>query len=649
MFYNNGGLTVEYARLSRDDDKKKYVSIQNQKNIMDKYATEHGLTVDRVFEDDGWSGYTMDRPDFNELKHLIDENMIGVLLAKDLSRLGRHNANVLLFLERLQAHNVRVILIDDNYDSATDSDEILGIKTWYNERYIKDGSRKVRNAIKIMQEKADYVQSVPFGYVKDPFNKEKYYIDPDAAVWVKKIFDLYINGHGYKSISTMLNNQNTPTPSMLLTQRKKERGQISKIKVTYTWDSKAIKNIIQNDFYIGTLRLRKSTRRTINGAQVPLPEEEQYVFENAHEPIIDINTFVLAQNIHSKRKNEMTYKGHRKYNNPYAGLLQCGDCGHSMTIKHYKHGEVATFACRAYRDNGPKYCSAHSIQKQELDVIVRDYLMLCREALKDMIESLNSILLEHVKRNSGYDTRLQVLQNNINIAQKELQTMMEQKIRDITASPSMAEIISKTYETIQNEKIISIENMQAQIKEYESIDKNTSDIKRNFKTALELFDHIANSKEFTKRQLESIIDKILIYEDSTIEVKLKGELSNIFKNEIIMRLSRADRIKRDVIDYITTVSSFGQIKLLNEIRKNNPMSLKDIKPLIGEFLDKGYIVQSTKKNRSGYPPYICVATKEKMLNGFQICTDMDTIRRYVNLGTNFESIAKISIWISRYL
>lgn len=126
-----GGLTIEYARLSRDDDKKKYVSIQNQKSIMNKYAAEHGLTVDKVFEDDGWSGYTMDRPDFNELKHLIDENMVDVLLAKDLSRLGRHNANVLLFLERLEIHNARLILIDDNYDSAVDSDEILGIKTWY--------------------------------------------------------------------------------------------------------------------------------------------------------------------------------------------------------------------------------------------------------------------------------------------------------------------------------------------------------------------------------------------------------------------------------------------------------------------------------------------------------------------------------------
>ena len=168
------GLTITYSRLSKDDYQKKYVSIQNQKSIAQKYAAEHGLVIDKEFEDDGYTGYTMDRPDFNELKHLIDENMVDVLIAKDLSRLGRHNANVLLFLERLQAHGVRLILVDENYDSATDSDDIIGIKTWYNERYVKDASRKVRSAMKIMQEKGELVLRVPYGYEKDPYRKDKY-------------------------------------------------------------------------------------------------------------------------------------------------------------------------------------------------------------------------------------------------------------------------------------------------------------------------------------------------------------------------------------------------------------------------------------------------------------------------------------------
>lgn len=649
MIKKNSGLVAEYARLSKDDDKKKYVSIQNQKNIMDKYAMENGLIVDKVFEDDGWSGYTMDRPDFNELKHLIDENMIDVLLVKDLSRLGRHNANVLLFLERLQAHNVRLILVDDNYDSAVDSDDIIGIKTWYNERYIKDNSRKVRNAIKIMQEKKEFIVSVPYGYVKDNFIKNKYYIDEEAAIWVKKIFDLYINGNGYKNIATQLNNIGAPTSSILTEKRMKERGITTRIKVSPIWSANMVKKIIENDFYVGTLRLRKTARKNINGASLPVLEDEMFVFENAHEPIIDIETFSLAETIHHRRSSDLKYKGQRKYTNPYAGLLECGDCGSSMTICHYSKGEVGAFNCRKYRDHGVEYCSVHHIRKIEIDTIVKDYLTLCRTALKDLIESLDSIIYENLKRNSGYDTRLKVLNSNLQIAHKELQTIMEQKIRDIAANPSMAEIISKTYDTMQNDKMIAIENMQAQIKEYESIDKDKSEIKRNFKTALEVFDNILNSKCLTKRQLESIIEKILIYENNTIEIKLRGELGNIFKDQSIARMSREDRIKKTIINFITSVSSFGQVRLLQEIRKNDPISYKDVLPFINDFIEKGYVILGERQGKARCAPYVCIASKEEMLSGFNICTDIDSTRRHINLGASLETLSRISIWISRYL
>lgn len=436
---------------------------------------------------------------------------------------------------------------------------------------------------------------------------------------------------------------------MLTAQRLKERGLTPKIKISNIWSANTVKKILQNDFYIGTLKLRKTARKAINGASIFLAEDEQFVFENAHEPIIDVNTFVLAESIHHKRSNELKYKGHRKYDNPYAGLLQCGDCGASMTIGHYSDEEVRAFNCRSYRDHGVNYCSAHSIQRKEIDIIVKDYLTLCRKVLQDIIESLDSIIFEQLKRNNGHDVRLKVLNSNIEISQKELQTIMEQKIRDITANPSMAEIISKTYDSMQNEKMIAIESMQAQIKEYESINKDKSEIKHNFKTALELFDNILQSEHLTKRQLNSIIEKILIYENNTIEIKLKGELSNIFKNESVSRLSREDRIKKTMINFISSVSSFGQVRLLQEIRKNDPISYNDIMPLINEFMEKGYVVIGTRKGKAKCPPFVCVATKEEMLSGFNICTEVDITRRSVNLSTDFERIIKISIWISRYL
>ena len=645
----NGGLNITYSRLSKDDYQKKYVSIQNQKSITQKYALEHGITIDKEFEDDGVSGYTMDRPDFNELKHLIDENMVDVLIAKDLSRLGRHNANVLFFLERLQAHNVRLILVDENYDSATDSDDVIGIKTWYNERYVKEASRKVRNAMKIMQEKKELILRVPYGYEKDPYRKDKYYLDEDMAVWVRKIFEVYTSGCGYTKTAKIMNELGAPTRNTIINKRRKERGLHANFREAKGWDAKAIKDVIGNDFYIGTLRLRKTARNGINGAQRPIPEEE-LVFENAHEPIIDVALFNLAQELRDGRKNDKTFKGIRKYDNPYAGLLRCGDCGGSLTIGYYNNQEIISYRCRTYRDYGAKACTTHNINKKELNILIKDYLILCRTALKGMIESLDSILLEAVKRNDGHDIRLKALHKNIEIAQNELQTIMEQKIRDIAANPSMAEMIAKTYDTIQNDKMLLIENIMAQVKEYESIDQNKSDIKKNFKNALEIFDGIIASKEFTKRQLDTIIEKIYVYENNMIEIKLRGELQNIFDNQAIIRPSREDRLKRAAIEYMTSVSGFGLVKIMKAIRKTDSISYDNTLRLIEEFIDKGYVIQLAQRIQGrNNPPYMCVANKEEMLQGFKICTEVDIIRWYCKFSTDLENITKISMWISRYL
>ena len=113
-----------------------------------------------------------------------------------------------------------------------------------------------------------------------------------------------------------------------------------------------IKEIVKNDFYIGTLRTRKSVCATINGTQKRTKKSEQFVFENAHEPIIDKELFYLVQDLNDKRSEEAYYKGQRKYNNPYAGLLMCGDCGRPLTIAHYNKGEIISYACRSYRDKG---------------------------------------------------------------------------------------------------------------------------------------------------------------------------------------------------------------------------------------------------------------------------------------------------------
>ena len=159
-------MNAGYVRLSRDDDKKNYVSIENQKLIISQYANDHGVKIDRWYEDDGISGYIFDRPGFQQMMADLDQE-IDTVYVKDFSRLGRHNAKVLLLLDEFQERGKHLIVIDDNYDSMDSSDDTIGIKTWFNERYVKDTSKKIKRAIGARQKEGTLITRPPFGYRRD--------------------------------------------------------------------------------------------------------------------------------------------------------------------------------------------------------------------------------------------------------------------------------------------------------------------------------------------------------------------------------------------------------------------------------------------------------------------------------------------------
>ena len=172
--------------MSRDEDGKKE-SIDTQRRVLHSFAGERNITLIDVLEDNNVSGYTLDRPGFNKLKELIEAGMVDLLLVKDLSRVGRHNAKVLLFLDFLTDMNVRLVLMNDNYDSESDDDTILGIKTWYNELYLKDLSKKITTNMR-QRQKEGLVIVESYGYIKSPHDKNKLLIDESAAQIVRLFF-----------------------------------------------------------------------------------------------------------------------------------------------------------------------------------------------------------------------------------------------------------------------------------------------------------------------------------------------------------------------------------------------------------------------------------------------------------------------------
>ena len=205
-------MIAAYQRISRadgdlgKDGKDKSNSIENQKELIQRYiACKESLQNVPVmdFVDDGYTGSNFDRPGFQQMMADLDQE-IDTVYVKDFSRLGRHNAKVLLLLDEFQERGKHLIVIDDNYDSMDSSDDTIGIKTWFNERYVKDTSKKIKRAIGARQKEGTLITRPPFGYRRNEKDKSVLEIVPKEAEYIKQIYDLYLSGSGYRKIATYL-------------------------------------------------------------------------------------------------------------------------------------------------------------------------------------------------------------------------------------------------------------------------------------------------------------------------------------------------------------------------------------------------------------------------------------------------------------
>lgn len=522
---------ASYSRVSYDEDKERYESIINQKNIIRDYAKEHFLNYTIVeFEDDNYSGYKFDRPDFTRMKQQIAEKKINIVIAKDLSRIGRHNAKTLMFIEEMQMAGVVVIAINDDLDTSKEEDnDLVGIKTWYNELYVKDISRKIKSTVQNKSKNATWITNVPYGYVMVDYQKRIYKVDPVAAQVIRRIYEMYVSGHGYKSIARILTEEKIPTPKMRLKQLWEEQGKTYTGPVNDKWNMASINHIIGNDFYIGTLRTNKYSRRTINGTDKKLPEEKNFVFENFHEAIISKELFQKAMEIHEKRTIEKChYRGTKKYANDYTGLMKCGDCGGPMfSVSNGKRKPA--YYCGGYHNRGRAACTSHHILVSVLDDLIKQYIVMIKNNANKVIDYLNNELEQCRKQNYKMNNTkglLEKLKLDEEKAKNELKVTMQQKIRDIMKNPDNREYIEEMYENMESELNNKISMLKSQIETEERNNVNKENVVQVKADALKVFDDILNKEKLDKQDLETIIDCIYIYEDKII-IKLKSNIENI--------------------------------------------------------------------------------------------------------------------------
>ena len=520
-----------YCRISVDDEKEnENTSIENQKSIISDYVsrTFPGSEL-TFFEDRDRSGYTFaQREGYQRMRPQLLSGRYDILIVKDLSRFSRRNGHGLVELETLRDAGVRIIAIGDSIDYPTNDDWLrIQIYFFVNEMPVTDTSKKVKNVIKRRQEEGKWICSVPYGYVITNSKTGAFAVEPSEAAVVQKVFDLYLEGWGYQKIANYLTEQHIPTPRMNERARVEASGGVYHRKVKDTWSIVTIQGILFNDFYIGTLRQGKYTRKKINGDDVRKDASEHIVFENHHEPIIDYRTFAIAQGMLQKRSTDH-YRGVKKYDNIYSGFMVCGDCGSPMFPMSRPGGNDA-YRCGTYHRRGRKACSSHFIKVGTLDVLLKGYLQSVRETSAEMMKKLEQSITDEKETLQAQTDAAARLEDLLADAISERAILSRQMAREIMRSPEKEALIETTYETLLGDCDKRIEGLQNQIALTHDKYNTVIRVNRIAKETIAILDNILDKNKLDRNDLEFLLERIFVFEDH-IHVKLKSDIESILQS-----------------------------------------------------------------------------------------------------------------------
>ena len=519
-----------YTRISvdLDEDSRENTSIENQKKIIRDYVSEHLPTAELVlYEDRDRSGYTFEqREDYQRMRPRLLSGEVSTLIVKDFSRFSRRNSLGLLELETLRDAGVRIISIGDGIDYPTKDDWMLiQFKFLMNEMPVTDTSKKIKQLIASKQKDGKWVCAVPYGYRLINTKEMTYEIDPPAAEVVREVFALYNNGWGYKTIANHLTDKGIPTPRANEIAQREAAGQHTKLRSKDAWSIVSIQKMLQNDFYIGTLRQHKYTRAKINGADKRLDEGEHIALENAHTPIIDARTFLYAQD-QLRQRSRSNYRGVKKYPCDYSGYLFCGDCGAPMFSRSRPDLRPA-YICSTYMKRGTKGCASHHIRVDKLDEVLKRYIKRVRDNSAGMLAQLEETVRQQPEREQEIGRTIDNLDRQLETSREQLKALYKRKLLDTMGKePEQAAIVEDTYRELETELLNRVKGLENQIRD--SIDSRNQliEVNRKAKTVMDVFDAILSKPKLDKRDVGLIVERIDVYEDR-LDIRLKADIDEL--------------------------------------------------------------------------------------------------------------------------
>ena len=502
-------ITALYCRLSRDDDQQgDSNSIVNQKAFLARFAREQGFRNIEYFVDDGYSGANFQRPDWQRMMALVDEGKIGIVVAKDMSRIGRNYLEVGMYTEiTFPQNHVRFIAVNSGVDSANQQDnEFAPFLNIINEFYVKDGSKKVRASMKLKGESGEYLTTIPpYGYMKDPEDKKKWVVDAEAASVVRRIFSLCVDGNGPTQIARILREKQVPTPTVYQSRM----GQAVRCippDNPYNWNGSTVSAILERMEYCGhtvnfkTHRQSYKIKKTIEN-----PPEQWKIFRNTHEAIVDEETFERVQELRrNKRRPAKTGK-----TNLFSGVAYCADCGEKMyycTTQNFEERQDH-FVCSTSRKKGKDVCGTHFIRAVVLEKGVLRFLQI----LLWYISDCESLFREKLgaKRKEDFKKELSAKRRQLTQAQRrieELDRLFKRIYEDNISgkiNDSRFQKLSGDYENEQAELTKKVQTLEQEIvKQQEEADSIEQFIRRAKK--------YPELTELTSAVLHDLVNKVYV-------------------------------------------------------------------------------------------------------------------------------------------
>jgi site-specific DNA recombinase len=505
-----------YCRLSRDDNNgsTESMSIANQKQMLTAYVDERGWTLQETYIDDGYSGTTFDRPDFQRMIGDIQNGKINMVITKDLSRLGRNYIMTGQYTDFFFPQNgVRYIAINDNVDTLNDDNDIAPFKNILNEMYAKDISKKIRSARAVSAKQGKFMGSkAPFGYVKSPADRYHLIVDEKTSGIIKRIFSLFASGESARHIANILNEEGIPSPRAYYYEG---IGKVNpNVQESDTWSSAGVMQLMRNPVYIGKMVQGKRRVMSFKTKQREVtPKDEWVVVENTHEALIDAETWERVQErIISNKRARVSHTGEISL---FSGIVRCGDCGAAMVFnkKSYSGRTYYIYKCSRYVDHGKSVCTLHSISLSDLEEsVLMDIQNNAKLAAYDQ-----DLLLKRLINlsNQGQQKELSEAENILTEGTRKLEKVdvLARKLFEEKCSGNVPDsIFKKLMLDYEHEKEI----LKSDVDEAKKVMLKLRNQTQNVKSCVERLKRYMNIESLDRKIVTDLIESIKVYEANKI-------------------------------------------------------------------------------------------------------------------------------------